>query len=257
MMGFLKPKAAPAPEARIPDGQRVYVIGDIHGRADLLMNLHDRILVDADAAARGGSFPLHHTVVYLGDYVDRGADSAHVLEILINNGLPGFEAVHLMGNHEDLMMRFLEGPATDTWLANGGDQTLLSYRVPIVWSDVGPAAFERLRCHLEAALPQHHRFFLESLRLFHVIGDYLFVHAGIRPGVPLPDQDPAEMIWIRDRFLNAGENHGYVVVHGHTISSKPQVRSNRIGIDTGAYFSDRLTCLVLSGNTRKFLHTGG
>ncbi len=234
----------------VPAGERVYAVGDIHGRADLLDALHQTILTDAGAAGEPA-----RTIVYLGDYVDRGPDSRKVLDILIHGPLPGFQAIHLMGNHEDMMLRFLDGPATPLWLVNGGDATARSYGVTLPASASGPDAIEAIRAGLDVALPDGHRRFLENLRPFHIAGDYLFVHAGIRPGVPLDDQSPAELMWIRDRFLSSEDDHGYVVVHGHTITEHPEVRTNRIGIDTGAFFTDQLTCLVLTGAGRSFLTT--
>jgi serine/threonine protein phosphatase 1 len=187
--------------------------------------------------------------------VDRGPGSFDVLDVLINEPLAGFEGVHLKGNHEDMMLDFLAGPAEPLWTGNGGIATLASYGVepPVVLYH--PPDLETFRRRLRAAIPPNHLGFLRGLRLCHTDGDYFFVHAGVRPGVPLDDQDPYEMMWIRDRFLLSDADFGKRVVHGHTPCPVPEVLGNRIGIDTGAYFSGRLTCLVLEGAEHRFLHT--
>jgi serine/threonine protein phosphatase 1 len=229
---------------------RIYVVGDIHGRDDLLIRMHAMML--ADARERPGLAP---TVVYLGDYVDRGSGSFEVLEFLIQEPLPGFTSIHLMGNHEDMMLRFLDGPPTLNWLVNGGVATLASYGVasgePIVYL----ADLDVVRRELRAAVPPAHMRFLLRLGLMHTAGDYAFVHAGVRPGVDLEAQAPADLLWIRDKFLDSRKDFGKVVIHGHTITEEPEVRVNRIGIDTGAFVTDRLTCLVLEGSERRFLQT--
>lgn len=241
--------AAPV-EAAVPEGRRVYVVGDIHGRDDLLRALHGMIVEDANAhPARD------RVVVYLGDYVDRGPGSFQVLEMLLRKPLRGFASVFLRGNHEEMMLRFLDGPADPNWLFNGGDATVASYGVAVCWKDFQPPELERLRVRLNDAVPPEHVAFLEDLRLYHEEGDYAFVHAGLRPGVPIDKQSPREMVWIRDLFLRSKADFGKRVVHGHTITTEPEVRHNRIGIDTGAFCSGRLTCLVLEGSATRFLHT--
>jgi serine/threonine protein phosphatase 1 len=240
--------SGPAP--RCPDGMRIYAVGDVHGRDDLLIRLHAMIL--ADARARPGPGP---TVVYLGDYVDRGSGSFEVIEFLIHDPLPGFTSIHLMGNHEDMMLRFLDGPPTLHWLVNGGIATLASYGVAAGCPIVYFADLDAVRHELRAAVPPAHMRFLLGLGLMHVAGDYVFVHAGVRPGVDLEAQAPADLLWIRDKFLDSRKDFGKVVIHGHTITEMPEIRANRIGIDTGAFVTDRLTCLVLEGSERRFLHT--
>jgi serine/threonine protein phosphatase 1 len=240
------------PPPRAPAGRRVYAVGDIHGRADLLERLHARISDDATAAAADG---VQAVVVYLGDYVDRGAQSRDVIDILSGDPLPGFERIFLKGNHEDMMLRFLAGPADPLWLFNGGTQTLASYDAMGSSLETGHWDLEGMRRRLAAALPASHLEFLRSLRLAHEEGDYLFVHAGVRPGRPLAEQNGEDLMWIRGPFLGASAPFGRFVVHGHTITSQPEVRTNRIGIDTGAFFSDVLTCLVLEGDRRRFLQT--
>jgi serine/threonine protein phosphatase 1 len=235
----------------VPPGRRIYAIGDVHGRVDLLAEMHR--LIDADHAARP---PAEGAIVYLGDLVDRGPASAEVIELLLGRPLPDLEAVYLLGNHEDSLLRFLDdisvGPA---WLFYGGVETLESYGIAGaggIWDD---PTLRRLQAELRARLPRPHRDFLARLRLAHVEGDYLFVHAGIRPGLPLEAQQRDDLLWIRDEFLQSRADHGRVVVHGHTISQAPEMRRNRIGIDTGACFTGRLTCLGLEGTARWLLQT--
>ncbi|MFQ5955692.1 MAG: metallophosphoesterase family protein [Kiloniellales bacterium] len=238
---------------RVPDDSRVYAVGDIHGRLDLLMAVEDLILEDAAKAPER-----RKVVVYLGDYVDRGPESRGVIEHLREAPLTGFERVYLIGNHESMMLAFLEdlgaGPG---WMWNGGDATLMSYGVaaPTAWTDRNQ--LEAAQDGLERALPQSHREFLAALVLSHREGDYLFVHAGIRPGVALDKQDPNDLVWIREEFLDSSADHGVMVVHGHTIREQPVRRPNRIGIDTGAYFTGRLTCLILAGDQVTLLQGSG
>ena len=235
----------------VPAGVRVYAIGDIHGRADLLTRLHDRIRADAaDAPA------LRKVIVYLGDYVDRGEESSRVIDILLDGPPPGFEAVPLCGNHEELMLSFLEDAAmAPMWMANGGTATMYSYGVRFGDAVTTEARFLAMQRDFRAALPGRHRDFLRGLAVSHVEGDYLFVHAGILPGRPLREQKREDLLWIREEFLSSTADHGYCVVHGHSIVDEPDERRNRIAIDTGAYFSNRLTCLVLEGEGRRFLQS--
>jgi serine/threonine protein phosphatase 1 len=160
-----------------------------------------------------------------------------------------------MGNHEDFMLRLLEDPSiAPLWIVNGGDATLYSYGVD--WrGPYGAGDLEAISKGLRAALPDRHLKFLRSLALSHEEGDYLFVHAGIRPGRDLATQTPEDLMWIRDEFLRSDADHGKVVVHGHSISPEPELLDNRIGIDTGAFATGRLTCLVLDGATRRILQT--
>lgn len=242
------PESAPAP--RCPDGTRIYAIGDIHGRDDLLIRLHDRII--DDARTRPISNPI---VVYLGDYVDRGPGSSQVIDLLISEPLPGFAGIYLKGNHEDMMLNFLDGPPALGWLLNGGIATLASYGVTAGRLALYFADLDGVQRDLCAAIPPAHRRFLHGLQMMYTAGDYAFVHAGVRPGVDLAAQKPADLMWIRDKFLLSKKDFGKVIVHGHTIAEKPQVCANRIGIDTGAFASDQLTCLVLEGGDRRFLQT--
>lgn len=233
--------------ASLPPGLRVYAIGDIHGRADLLDRLHG--LIEADL----GTAPEKTVIVYLGDYVDRGPDSAAVIERLCRPRFPDIETVALLGNHEDMLLQFLDAPyGASLWLANGGDATLRSYKVKV------PASYDELlftQRALMGAMPRHHKQFLMGLAEQAVFGDYLFVHAGIKPGLPLDRQSREHMIWIRDLFLDSVVDHGMIVVHGHTIVHEVEWCENRIGVDTGAYTTGRLTALVLEGPERRLLQT--
>jgi serine/threonine protein phosphatase 1 len=237
-------------ESRVPEGKRVYAIGDIHGRADLLRKIHALILEDVQERE-----PAENIAIYLGDYVDRGHDSRGVLDILIDQPLPGFQSIHLMGNHEDFMVRFLEDPKVGPpWIVNGGNATLLSYGVSLqkVYNE---EALKEGRNQLMARLPPPHWAFLHDLKTHHIEGDFLFVHAGVRPGIRTDEQEPQDMMWIRDDFLNSVAEHDHVVVHGHSINPKAEILDNRIGIDTGAYETGKLTCLVLDGGKKDLLNT--
>ena len=241
---------------RVPPGSRVYAVGDIHGRSDLLWRLHRLIAADAESA--GG---MRKVVVYIGDYVDRGPDSEGVIDMLIEKPLEGFECRHLKGNHEDFMVEFMEtGAHADSWILNGARATMESYGVdfheltqgtPMVTANILLAA----RHEFVGLVPDSHKAFLAGLALHHVEGDYLFAHAGVRPGVPLAAQRAHDLMWIREEFLESDADHGRVVVHGHTIRDRPVVRPNRIGIDTGAFSTNRLTALVLEDDARRFLTT--
>jgi len=251
---FLSPwiaKRDAADANRVPQDSRVYAIGDIHGCVDRLDRLHDAIWEDASAHVCG-----RRVVVYLGDYIDRGPSSRQVIDRLIGEPLPGFEVVYLMGNHERFLMDFLENPDIgQAWLHNGGEATLESYRVDLWGRDGRAHDMNWIRERLRAIMPPAHHAFFEALRLFHVEGDYFFTHAGIRPGVELERQNEADLLWIRNPFLRSKADHGKIVVHGHTPSAEPEVRANRIAIDTGACYGGRLTALVLADAGYGFLHT--
>jgi serine/threonine protein phosphatase 1 len=206
-------------------------------------------------------------VVYLGDYVDRGPDSKSLINYLIEFPLPDFEVYHLKGNHECAFMDFLDAnldlpswsprripKGLASWLLNGGGSTLASYGIALA-PDANQRAVVDAIGQLQKAIPDRHQAFLSSLILSHVEGDYHFVHAGVRPGVDWAEQDDHDLCWIREEFLETDEDFGYCVVHGHTIAEEPIVRRNRIGIDTGASQSGRLTCVVLEENKYHFIQT--
>ena len=234
---------------RVPPGHRVYAIGDVHGCDELLQAMLASIQRHAD------DHPIDtKTLILLGDYVDRGPDPQAVVERVRAWSAPGFQVRHLKGNHEDLMLKFLEtGALGEAWLTNGARQTMESYGVPTTEILASLGDLQHLRLRLAEALPKDHLAFLRSLSVTHEIGDYLFVHAGIRPGVPIDEQSEADCLWIRDHFLNDDRDHGKIVVHGHSISYQPELQANRIGIDTGAFATGRLTCLVLEEDSQEFL----
>ncbi|WP_018700077.1 metallophosphoesterase family protein [Amorphus coralli] len=240
------PETAP----RTPEGTRIYAIGDVHGRADLLEAMLAEI--DRDLVRH----PCDDVVeIYVGDYVDRGPASKAVLDILQDDARHDGERICLKGNHEDMLLDFLEDPELlILWMQNGGQQTLASYGITPP-AEVGQKSMAEIRSELRSALGRHFNF-LSNLPLTHVEGDYLFVHAGIRPGVALKQQDPEDLMWIREPFLSFPGPLPHCVVHGHTPVDAPEVRPFRIDIDTGAAVTGTLTCLVLEDETRRFLSTG-
>ena len=231
----------PAP-ATLPPGQRVYAIGDVHGCLDRLASLHEQIAEDL------ANRPVESSVlVHLGDYVDRGLDSAQVSDWLSGGApVPVDRVVNLTGNHEDMMLAALKGTDKDantTWLSNGGADSLLSWNIsrkvpPIEWASL---------------IPAEHQAFLRALDVSYRLGGYLFVHAGIRPRVPIEQQERHDMLWIREPFLSWEPEFEAVVVHGHTPKQEPVIRPNRIGIDTGAVMGGVLTCAVLEDDRLGFL----
>lgn len=239
-----------APPARVPDGVRIYAIGDIHGRLDLLDQLLFRI--EADERVRGGA---RTQIIFLGDLVDRGPDSAGVVQRALEVQRSGRPARFLMGNHEEVFLKALGGSvdALRFFVKIGGRATILSYGFDE--KEYGDLGFEALLPELIARVPAEHVEFLKSFENQIAIGDYLFVHAGIRPRVPLDEQSGGDLRWIRSEFLDFRGDHGAVVVHGHTITDDVEERSNRIGIDTGAFASGRLTALGLEGGNRWYLST--
>ncbi|MEM9682260.1 MAG: metallophosphoesterase family protein [Pseudomonadota bacterium] len=235
-------------QAKAPPDTRIYAIGDIHGRIDLLSVLLRQVAEDAANAPEA-----RRVIVYLGDYVDRGPDSAAVLDTLTSDLPDRFERVCLKGNHEALFLEFLDNADDGSlWLANGGDKTMESYGVTVVDDPLG---MPMMHDALARAIPDAHLRFLRSLALSHREGDYFFAHAGVRPGTPLDSQREEDLIWIRDEFLRAPAPHECVVVHGHTPVREAEIHANRIAVDTGAVWSERLTALVLYGGERRFLHT--
>ena len=239
---------------KVPDGTLVYAVGDLHGRADLLEKMHAAILKDSlDVPAE------RKVVVYLGDYVDRGPHSKKVVDILLEKPLQGFERVHLMGNHEAFLIEFLNDvEAGPGWFFNGGLQTLSSYGVKIGKHDeLSYEVLQRVQEEFLDKVPKAHLDFYRTLEFSRTEGDFFFVHAGIRPGVPLDNQTDEDMLWIREEFLGCEDDYGKVIVHGHTITWEPEVKQNRIGIDTGAFASGVLTALVLEGREQDFLTVSG
>jgi serine/threonine protein phosphatase 1 len=241
----MPPDAIPG-RHRPPADAVLYAVGDIHGRSDLLDRLHAAIL--RDAARRRAR---RRVVVYLGDYIDRGFDSAGVVARLAGDGPPGFERHFLLGNHDQFLLDVLDGDtaAIGSWLWNGGREALASYKVAIGDDAAG------LGLRIARAVPAAHLAFLRALKLHHREGGILFAHAGLRPGVPLADQSRADLLWIRDEFLESDCDFGNLVVHGHTPGPEPVVRPNRVGVDTGAWKSGRLTAAAFEGDELTFLQT--
>lgn len=230
--------------ATLPPRQRVYAVGDVHGCLDRLVAMHE-IIAD-DIAERPAEMI---SLVHLGDYVDRGADSAQVVDWLINRPpVPADTFVNLIGNHEHMMLSAVVGAdkeAPSHWMMNGGADSLLSWGISRM---TPPAQWAGL-------VPRQHLMFLRDLAISHRIGPYLFVHAGIRPGVPLDQQSRQDMMWIREPFLSSRIDHGVIVVHGHTPKREPVVLPNRVAIDTGAVLGGALTCVVLEDDKLGFLQT--
>ncbi|MHA1517513.1 MAG: metallophosphoesterase family protein [Alphaproteobacteria bacterium] len=234
-----------------PEDELIYAVGDIHGRSDLLAELLSKI--EADAAT---CLATKKRLVFLGDYVDRGPDSRGVVDILIQDAPADFSMLFLKGNHEALLLDFLaDAERLYHWRINGGDATMASYGVDVDGLAAANAPPEAWRKAFASALPSAHLDFFQHLELQVPAADYLFVHAGVRPGLPLDAQREADLIWIRDEFLSSSEPFGKIVVHGHTPGRAPVVRPNRIGIDTDAVFSGTLTALRLQDGERAFLAT--
>ena len=237
-------------EARTPDDMRLYAIGDVHGCDDLLGRAHAAIADDLAANPAPD-----HRLIHVGDYVDRGPDSAGVIERLVALDATDDKVVSLIGNHDILMRDFLDDPfdAGDIWLVNGGDRTLESYGIDASGWRQSARMLQDLSARLSESLPARHRDFLAARPVSAQFGDFFFCHAGIRPGVPLGDQVVDDLTWIRGEFLDDPRDNGVVVVHGHTPAPKPEVRRNRINIDTGAVFGGALTVLCLEGTDHRFL----
>lgn len=228
--------------AFVPPKTRLYVVGDIHGRADLLDRLARKIEVDIESA------PPTVLTVFLGDYIDRGLQSSAVVQRLATRDFPtAFEA--LKGNHEQAMLEALgDEKAFDFWRRIGGVQTLASYGTPI--EDVSKGhGFIQAHAQFLRCVPRAHIDFLTNLSTRKQVGDYFFCHAGVKPGMPLHEQRESDLISIRDEFLTSPLYHGKMIVHGHTPVEEPDFRYNRINIDTGAYLTNRLTCLVLEAES--------
>ncbi|MGB4100564.1 MAG: metallophosphoesterase family protein [Alphaproteobacteria bacterium] len=252
MFNFLHKKGAPERKYAVPSGTRLYVVGDIHGRVDLLRQILAQIVEDADTAKE-----LRKELIFLGDYVDRGYHSRDVIDLLRSGLPPGFAPVFLRGNHEDVMLRFCDGDDTIArdWFYFGGRETVASYGLPPPPQTVTDEQVRRIRADFTARVPVEHLAFLRATQLHYQNGDYIFVHAGMRPGLALEQQLRDDLLFIRTEFLDSAEDFGGMVVHGHTIVPAPEIHPNRIAIDTGAYATAKLTCLILEESARRFLHT--
>lgn len=223
----------------LPEHLRLYVVGDIHGRLDLFDQRCTAIAQDLDR------HPMAEVrLVLLGDYIDRGPDSAGVIERLASLKTPA-PPICLRGNHETMLQSFLSDPDTmDQWRHFGGLETLASYGVDIQEVIVGQGYLEAQHA-LSRLMPPHHLLFLADLQNCFELGPYYFCHAGVRPGLPLAQQQADDLLWIREPFLSSDADHGRIIIHGHTPVNEPEFHANRINLDTGAYDSNRLTCLVL------------
>lgn len=253
-LGFLGSRIArflvrkPAEKPAIPPGLRVYAIGDVHGCLDLLLKMQRRIVADLRQDP-----PDRSIEIYVGDYVDRGAQSREVLEFLCGQRAACDRRVCLKGNHEMMLLEALEDAGRmAAWFEYGGRETLLSYGVAPPTLTIA-ANYGRAQQAFREAFPDGHRRFLERLPYLVEVGGYVFVHAGIDPTVSLSDQSPEDLTWIREPFLSSDQAFERFVVHGHTPIDEPEMRPNRVNIDTGAFITGRLTCLVLEGEERRFI----
>lgn len=246
-------RSSPAAAAHsIPEGQRIYAVGDIHGRLDLLEQMLEEIR--RDDARRPAADTL---LIFLGDLVDRGPNSCGVIERLIGLRQGGLEAKFLLGNHDEVFLKAATGnlKALRMLTRIGGRETILSYGVAP--EEYQSCDFDELAALLAQKVPHHHVEFLSSFDDYAEVGDYLFVHAGVRPGVAIAEQSLADLRWIRHEFLGSKARHDKMVVHGHSISGEVDICSNRIGIDTGAFASGRLTAIGLERGDRWFLEAAG
>jgi serine/threonine protein phosphatase 1 len=246
----LAPQHSPA----VPAGRLIYAIGDVHGCDDLLEKLLEEIERDA-AAIRPETTPL---LIFLGDYIDRGPASKAVVDRLVATASqPMFEVRALMGNHEAAFLTFLDDPNLGSaWYRHGGAETVASYCVPPPSPEDDPAQWWVLRDQLRQAVPAEHMRFLVNLELLITLGDYAFVHAGVRPGVRLSAQKAHDLLWIRDEFIDSPGPFGKVIVHGHTIETRVVFRPHRLGVDTGAYATGMLTAVRLMNDTQSLIQVG-
>lgn len=248
---FLSSRVSGPPAGSVPAGSRIYAVGDIHGRLDLLDELLEQI--EADDARRESA---DTSVIFLGDLIDRGPDSAQVVERLLNLSKRSAQVRFLLGNHEEVFLKAMAGEkgSLPFFIRIGGKETILSYGISE--SEYQACGYDELLQMLREHVPQSHLDFLNSFEDLIEVGDFAFVHAGIDPGLPLPDQVPGTLRWIRGEFLNHRGPLEKIIVHGHTIVDEVDERGWRIGIDTGAYASGRLTAMGFEGESRWVLQTG-
>lgn len=245
----------------VPDKVCIYAIGDIHGRLDLLQKLVSKIQADAETLPADTQIKL----VFLGDYIDRGLSSKQVVDYLISNKLDPFEKVFLMGNHEEALLRFIEDSSFgQTWANYGGIETLYSYgfQAPRQMMLSGQnseqtieQAWDDLWNGFRRSIPNEHLTFYQQLPAYHIAGDYLFVHAGLKPGVPIDRQSSNDLLWIREEFLSHPQPFEKIIVHGHTPADQIFCDHRRIGLDTGAYITGRLSAGRFFGNDVRFIST--
>jgi serine/threonine protein phosphatase 1 len=244
------PAPVPAPQAPrafgVPEGMRVYAVGDIHGRSGLLEKMLEAIA--RDASEHKG---VQVVEVFLGDYIDRGMHSRAVIDQLLAPSPNGHQRICLLGNHEETLLNFLADPTQlRQWANFGGYATLASYGIPIPAS-MNAETMVALRDQLRQNLPPAHVDFLQQLQLTYQLGDYLFVHAGILPEQPLEKQSRANVLWIRNAFLNYTGYFDYYVVHGHSPVAEPDIRTNRANLDVSGAPVESLCCLVMQGTQRR------
>lgn len=236
----------------VPEGICVYAFGDVHGRADLLERLFVKVEADIAEHAKDQNIVL----VFLGDYIDRGFQSREVVDFLLSERISQYQCIFLKGNHEEALMKFMTDPSFGPrWAGYGGLETLTSYsvrppRIRTAGEEWGIACDA-----LNEAMPPDHRRFFNSLEISATIGDYIFVHAGLRPGRPLEEQVEEDALWIREEFLKDNSSFGVIVVHGHTPIAAPYRDFRRIGIDTGAYLSGKLTAACFMRSDVRFITT--
>jgi serine/threonine protein phosphatase 1 len=245
MLSWLKPRSKPT----LPDGTRVYAIGDVHGRLDLFERLIESIRQDNQ-----GRPEKDVTLILLGDLIDRGPDSRSVVA-RARTGVDWARTIPLMGNHEGILLDILDGSrnSLESWLRFGGEATLESWGVPMQVIQEG--TIDEILEAIRRAVTPEERSWLGRMRSHARIGDYYFVHAGIRPDVPFDKQRDEDRLWIREEFLDSRKRHGAMIVHGHSIHATVEERPNRIGLDTGAYASNCLTALGLEATDRWYLNT--
>lgn len=253
LSAFSRPPAVSSqPSGAVPSDVRIYAVGDIHGRLDLLEQLLEQIEVD-DASR----VVAETTVIFLGDLIDRGPDSAQVIQRLLELSKRSGQVRFLLGNHEEVFLKAMAGDpkALPFFVRIGGKPTILSYGISE--AVYGASDYPELLDLMRKQIPQAHIDFLSGFEDLIVIGDYVFVHAGVLPGVPLDEQTSGTLRWIREEFLNHGSPFEKIVVHGHTITEQVDERATRIGLDTGAYSSGRLTAMGFEGTNRWVLQTSG
>ncbi len=246
-----KKPVRPIDSASVPEGRRIYAIGDVHGRNDLLQQLLAKIIKDDGERDKAES-----EIIFLGDLVDRGPDSAGVIDTVMQLKSSLGNVRFLMGNHEEVYLAAATGNEKSVRFFNriGGRETILSYDISM--QEYVELDIAQLAARITTLFPREHVDFIAGFEDQIIIGDYAFVHAGIRPGVSLAEQRPKDLRWIREEFLGTEDAHEKVIVYGHTISDEVVEAGNRIGIDTGAYYSDKLTALALQGSERWYLDTG-
>ena len=250
MFKLAKNSSEPIINPSVPAGTKAYVIGDIHGRIDLVKNLHHFICEDIKKSRQQKYY-----VIYLGDYIDRGDASKEVLDYLITNPLSNVEQIFLKGNHEQALVDFIKNKDNLDWINIGAMATLYSYNVRVKPELKIADKIAFLHQAFVKLFPQKHLDFMLKLKRYFILGDYLFVHAGIHPQKTLAAQTDNDLFWIRDEFLLCNDIYPYIIVHGHTVTPDVQIFNNRIALDTGAFATNKLSCLILESDKIKIVDT--